>query len=356
MTKTTRLKEVSKVKHKILEKYFRPWATILGSRHSHLVYVDCFAGEGGYKNGEPGSPLITLRSAYILSKKYKLELTLIFVEQNKKRAEQLEKNIMESGFVKDSVHPIVIPGDAQDITEEILKVLPRGIPTFFLIDPYGYPISVPIINEILMKPYTEVFLNLMWFRINMDLNNPKSKQSIDRMFGHSNWMYQSFMEESGDEKRDGFLSYFCDQISSKFYKDFRIGFSPEDDVRGWQKRTKYYLIHFCNHSKAAKLMKQIMWGVSEEEGTFDFSANKQGILFSRSPNKEELDSYIRKQYLGTKHKITFDQLQTELHHLPHIEKHFRSVIKELEKAKLLHIERIVSKKTGIQDRDIIIFD
>ena len=52
-----KLKEVSKAKHWILARYFPAWAKILGSRYNTLLYVDCFAGEGQYAQGEPGSPM-----------------------------------------------------------------------------------------------------------------------------------------------------------------------------------------------------------------------------------------------------------------------------------------------------------
>ena len=43
------LKRVSRIKHIILQNYFPPWASILGSLHRELAYFDCFAGPGEYE-------------------------------------------------------------------------------------------------------------------------------------------------------------------------------------------------------------------------------------------------------------------------------------------------------------------
>ncbi len=73
------LKVVSKAKHRILEKYFPAWATSIGSFHRHLVYVDCFAGEGRYSHDELGSPIITYREGSKLAKTRNIQMTLIYV-------------------------------------------------------------------------------------------------------------------------------------------------------------------------------------------------------------------------------------------------------------------------------------
>lgn len=61
------LKQVSKIKHRILEKYLPPWAIILGSGGTPLCYVDCFAGPGRYRDRDgnelDGSPVIAVRAA-----------------------------------------------------------------------------------------------------------------------------------------------------------------------------------------------------------------------------------------------------------------------------------------------------
>jgi len=60
-------RDQSKVKAKIVGKYFRAWATVIMStmrnRGGRLAYVDLFAGPGQYLDGTPSTPVIVLQSA-----------------------------------------------------------------------------------------------------------------------------------------------------------------------------------------------------------------------------------------------------------------------------------------------------
>ncbi|ADO44691.1 Gp37Gp68 family protein [Hydrogenobacter thermophilus TK-6] len=283
--KEYRLKEVSKAKHIILEKYFPAWARILKSKHQTLIYVDCFAGSGRYSSGEEGSPLIVARKANELIEKDKsMKFYLIFVEKNKKSAQELEKQL--KSYERENVKIFVFNEDSHDFVPELLEKIPKNIPAFFFIDPYGHPLSIPVINKILSMQRKEILLNLMWYAINMHLNNPKAEQTINRMFGNTDWKNQNFIRK---ERENNFVEYFIRQVNAKYNFKFRIRFSPEDKVHGGENRTKYYLIHFANHERAILLMKEVMWTIGDEEGTFDYSASHQEILFSRTPTVEQLE-------------------------------------------------------------------
>jgi len=348
------LKEVSIAKHRILSNYFPTWATILG-QHPNLVYVDCFAGAGKYNENEPGSPLIIFKLGrdLINTKKVK-NLLLIFIEKNKKNAELLQRILDATANSKEGIDYYVYSEDAENITDKLLDAIPTNWPAFFFIDPYGHPLSFPTIRKILEHPRREVFLNLMWFSINRDLNNPKEKEPLNKMFGHSSWQNQSFITEKGDVRENYFLKYVESEIGARFPIHFKIIFGPDDKVKGYN-RTKYYLIHFSNHEKAALTMKQIMHKLGDEEGTFDYSASRQEVLFTRTPQISQLKEYLVSNYCGKGIRISFLQLQIDtISDLPFIEKHYRAAIKEME-GKELEIERIESKKTGIKNKDIIIF-
>ncbi len=278
----------------------------------------------------------------------------MFVEKDEQRAQQLRRNLdTERSHKKVSYR--VFPEDSNYFTRDLLHTIPQNSPVFFFIDPYGHPISIPTINDILQRRHSEIFLNLMWFRINMDLNNPKASERLNQMFGHSNWSKQPFCLKSKKEREEEFLKYFCSQVRSKYHFHFRIRFDPEDKTPGRSKRTKSYLIHFCNHPKAILLMKEVMWKLGDEEGTFDYSASSQGVLFSSTPTVDQLTEYLKKNYLGTGKSVEFMQLRIETYRLPFIEKHYRDTLKRMEFEKLISVDRRVSKKNGIRNGDFINF-
>jgi three-Cys-motif partner protein len=348
------LKRVSRVKHRILARYLPPWARILGSTNSLLTYVDCFAGPGQYEmDGQPveGSPIIAVREAIGLVQRSDVRnLTLYLVDEDPKQIEKLENHLKSLQPYPPSLKVEVACADSRAFVMGMLNKLVRGTPAFFLIDPYGHPLPLPIIRTILQRPRTEVLINLMWFMISRDINNPKVRFRLDELFGNTSWQSQPFVTMHGEEREEAFLTYFKSQLGAKFVLPFRIRFDLED-IRGGR-GTKYYLLHASNHIKAALLMKEAMWPLGDEEGTFDFSGESQGILISRTPTEEQLNRILLQAFAGK--EVSFDNLREQTWELPFIEKYYRAVVKQME-GKEVVVRRITSKKTGIKGDDRILF-
>jgi len=120
----------------------------------------------------------------------------------------------------------------------------------------------------------------------MDLSNPLMKMRMDELFGDDDWSRQTLHAHAWSRTRDKIIEYFKSRLSCRFALPFKIRYDPEDIHGG--SRTKYYLLHVSNHVKAALLMKEIMWPLGDEEGTFDFSGESQGVLISSTPTIDQL--------------------------------------------------------------------
>jgi three-Cys-motif partner protein len=350
------LKQVSRIKHIILQKYLPSWERILGSSNRRLCYFDCYAGPGVYEyQGETveGSPIIAVRAAKeYLSNTRGREITLILVEKDEKRRASLQSELERVQPYGQGLHVHVMAEDVGEFVPKLLDRVPNLAPSFFMVDPYGHPLTVPILNAILKRSQTEALINFMYYRINMDAENPKVQHNLDKMFGDGDWRTQAFLKESGRRREEGFLEYFMSRITASYKLPFRIRFDVEDGVPS--NRTKYYLIHASNHSKAVLLMKEVMWPLGDEEGLFDFSGKKHGLLFSISPQEEELREFLLQQWAGR--EVEFDRLREETWDLPYIEKHYRSVVKELKREGLARITPVTSKTDrGLRGRDRICF-
>jgi hypothetical protein len=132
---------------------------------------------------------------------------------------------------------------------------------------------------------------------------------------------------------------------------FRIGYDPEDKVRG--ERTKYYLLHASNHPSAVLLMKEVMWPLGDEDGTFDFSGESQGVLISRTPKATELRQILLRDFAGK--KMAFDNIREQTWRLPFVEKHYREVIQELRQEGIVSVTPVSSKRSGLRRRDLVGF-
>ena len=191
----------------------------------------------------------------------------------------------------------------------------------------------------------------MWYRINMDLSNPTVQTNVDNLFGDREWREQPFMRQKGIARENGFLDYFVSKLKAKYVLPFRIGYDPEDKVKG--ERTKYYLLHASNHPSAVLLMKEVMWPLGDEDGTFDFSGESQGVLISRTPQANELRQILLREFAGK--DLAFDDIRERTWKLPFVEKHYREVIQTLRAEGIVTVTSISSKKSGLRERDLVRF-
>jgi len=228
----------------------------------------------------------------------------------------------------------------------------KSAPSFFLVDPYGHPLSIPMMNDILALPRSELLINLMWYRINMDMTNDAVAHHVTEMFGDEDWKRQPFMHQHGRRRENGFLAYFCGRLSAQYVRPFRIRYDAHED-RMAGRRTKYYLIHASNSLKAVLLMKDVMWPLGDEEGTFDFSGDSRGVLISQSPQPDELKAILLREFEGQ--HVAFDDIRGKTWSLPFIEKHYRSVLQELRSAGIVKVTAVSSKGKGLAGRDLVRF-
>lgn len=349
------IKRVSRIKHAILQGYLPPWAVILGSTHGRLNYIDCFAGPGRYEfGGQPhdGSPIVALGAGKkFLAEHPTHQLNLFFAERDAASRERLEGALRSEEPFPSGLGVETVAEDSAEFVPRLLRAAASLAPSFFFVDPYGHPLAVPIIRSILSRPRCEALVTLMWFRINMDLANAAVGANVDRLFGDAAWRHQGFVHWAGPKREEAFLNYFISRVGAKFVVPFRIGFDPEDRVVG--NRTKYYLLHASNHIKAALLMKSVMWPLGDEDGTFDYSSQAQGVLISRRPKEAQLRDVLLRRYAGR--DLTFSEIVEQTWELPFLEKHYRSVLKQLRTEGVVSVRPVSSKAAGLRGLDRVAF-
>ena len=350
------LKRVSRIKHHILQKYFFPWQTILGSANPELYYVDCFAGPGIYESEGKlvhGSPLIAVRSAKgFLARNPQRRMKLIFVERDPDQVADLDSALDVFRPFGSNLSVTILPGDVADLADDLAGRVPRNAPAFFLVDPYGHPLPIPFMRDLLARPKTELLVNFMYYRINMDASNPLVQHHVDALFGDRGWRDQPFMEQAGRNREHGMLRLVVDQLSSRYPRLFRICFDQEDGMS--PDRTKYYLIHATNHILGALLIKEAMWGLGDEEGTYEYSGSGRIRMFPQTPSLDDLSDELVRQFRG--HAVTFDEIREVTWNLPYLEKHYRTVIKQLATNGLASWTPVTSKTArGLSGKDLVQF-
>ena len=135
--------------------------------------------------GKPveGSPIIAVREAVkLVHSGHVQSLLLYLVDENLEQVNRLEARLKNLQPYPQNLTVEVSCADSRSTIPNLLASLPQRIPAFFLIDPYGRPLSLPVIRKIQQRQKTEVLINLMWFSINRDLNNPKVESRLNELF------------------------------------------------------------------------------------------------------------------------------------------------------------------------------
>jgi three-Cys-motif partner protein len=349
------LKRVSRIKHHILEKYLPPWQIILGSKFDTLSYWDCYAGPGRYKFENSivdGSPLIALRAAnaYLTANSAK-KMEIKLVERSEAQRNTLELSLKSANISNPRLQLSLFNEVAEDFLPTLLAQSNSKHPSFFMIDPYAHPLTVPIINQIVERPFTEALINFMWWRINLDASHPTEHTRVDDLFGNDSWRQQSFMQASGNDREQGFLDYFLNAINAKFKLKFRIKMDPTDKVAS--SRTKYWLIHATNNVKGALLMKDVMFKLGDLDGTFEYGGRDEQQLPLFTP-EHLLKERLTQKYIGQ--SVSFDGIIEETWDWPFSEKTYRTALKDMRTAGEVKVTPVTSKTSaGLQGQDLVEF-
>ncbi|MQA11512.1 MAG: three-Cys-motif partner protein TcmP [Pseudonocardiaceae bacterium] len=155
------------LKHGILARYPTVFTTMtsVGRVDGRVVYLDGYAGPGRYEpegdaaEGEPGSPLIAIRTAETV-KTWKRTLHCVFVERNRTYADNLRTVLAEDAGPGLSYE--VLDGDVQGHVDHVLSVAGSS-PLFAFLDPFGTALPYAELRHTLLgrdtRLITEVLLN-----------------------------------------------------------------------------------------------------------------------------------------------------------------------------------------------------
>ena len=133
------LRDYQEIKHRILRNFLPPWSAKLGSMARSgsgvIWYVDGFAGEGKYKDGSDGSPLLGLRMAEQIQEANRgYKLACYFVEKSPTRWRSLEE--LAQPFGSDGILVVNQRGEFSSLLTDIEEETRRS-PMLLFVDPFG---------------------------------------------------------------------------------------------------------------------------------------------------------------------------------------------------------------------------
>ncbi len=357
------MREHTKVKLELLEKYLKAWIPILGKYHPRVIYVDGFAGRGQYildagvesKTNE-GSPIRAMRVAQSMKGRVG-EFVALFVEKDRDNYLNLRKTVSNEQSSFPDVKPEVIHGEFASVIGKILDDLDskgqRIAPAFFFIDPFGFGgVPFEMIKRIMSKSRTEVFFTFMSRDINRFVNSPQHSSTLDKLFGCPDWKKIGSFEE--ERKQEGLVNLYRQQLMRagiRYVWPFKVSHTDRRQVF-------YHLLHASNHFKALMIMKTIMYGQGAA-GTFSYFGPNEPVLGKDqvrllSADLSELKAMLMSKFAGL--SVSFIDTMERTWDTRYVEKEYRAALKELKAAGIITVKPVSSRTTGgLAENDIITF-
>ena len=295
----------TRAKHEILRLYLQAWVPILGqSSFPEVVYIDGFAGPGRYSEGEDGSPIIALNAALEQESRIRSEMTFLFVESRKDRADTLRAILSDMDIpprftvtVKGDEAPKsgfeVVVSRFIDERSSYGRNLP---PTFAFIDPFGWEgVPFDIVRRVLSFPSCEVMVTFMYEELNRFIGHPDQEENFNSFFGTEAWHPITSLlvpRERNRQLHDLYVRQLRESAGARYVRSFEM--RNERDV------TDYFLFYATNSLLGLKKMKEAMWRV-DKSGSFRFSDATnplQMVLFGNEPQFDVLRSLVFDRFQG----------------------------------------------------------
>ncbi|ROR46476.1 three-Cys-motif partner protein TcmP [Kitasatospora cineracea] len=185
-------------KHALLSRYIPKFGGMTGSKSGHeVVYLDGYAGEGRYENGDPGSVDTVLRIAADHQAKGLIRWTCFFAERSASSFAHLESLVGE--YCGRGVDARAFHGDVLTLMDDVLAAA-VGRPLFLFLDPCGLGLPFDTLVDILARrrretwPPTELLLNFSMMAVRRiggnsrsDKGNERTSKRLDEVCGGQWW-------------------------------------------------------------------------------------------------------------------------------------------------------------------------
>lgn len=323
----------TRAKHEILRRYLQAWLPILGKYHERIVYIDGFAGPGLYEGGEPGSPVIALKTALDHAQRISGEVVFLFIENDTDRADSLKGQIATLSLPA-SFRCDVESGPCAPILSSLLaRIEATGgslAPTFAFLDPFGYSHTpFDLVARILRNQRCEVLITFMYEEINRFISFEQETAHFDELFGCDRWRQAANLRTSLERQnflRELYRAQLRTVAGARYVHAF--------EMRNANGRVDYFLYFATNSLLGVKKMKEAMWKVDPAGGYrfSDATDPSQAVLFATEPDPRDIERRLHGQFGHA--DVTVERIEEfVVSETPYRETHFKKqVLKPLELA------------------------
>lgn len=312
-------------KHQLLRAYLGGWFPILASWQGRVLYIDCHAGRGRHVTGDEGSPLLALRLLLDHRQRSRIlastQVNFVFFETNADNHRDLMSEVQSLGPMPANIHVYSHQADYEAELRQVIGQMraagSRLAPSFAFVDPYGFTLSMDLLNDLLAFPNCELLVNFMYRYVDLAIHQPSQSANMDALFGTSTWRQLASIDDP-DQRSGATIKLFSSQLRARFATNLYM--------RGANGGLKYVLIHATNHKKGREVMKQALWSVTPD-GSFtalERDSPNQPVLIRPDPDLAPLERALWNQFKGRSVRMVevYDWLQNQVY----LRKHLHTVI------------------------------
>lgn len=358
-------RDQSEVKARVVQKYFDAWANIvIGTTKKYgggkIAYIDLYAGPGRYKDGAASTPLLVLEKA-IENERIRDFLVTYFNDQDENNSSTLKKEISKlPGIEKLKYAPEV---NCSEVGEDAERYFSETsiIPSFTFFDPFGYKgLSLKIVNGVIKDWGCDCVFFFNYNRINAGISNELVSSHINALFGEERANTLRKRVKGANPKlrvemvlED--LSQAIMEMGGKYVLPFRF--------KNNNGNLTHHLVFVSKSFKGYDVMKDIMSRESstEDQGVASFAYSPADetmpFLFEFQRPIDDLKKMLVEEYHGKKLSVN-DIYEQHSVGRPYLRRHYKSVIKELEKNELVTVtdpDKKKRRKGALPDRLLIEF-
>lgn len=250
----------SLTKARIVSKYFKAWAKILGDRARKrgevIQFIDLFAGKGRYDDDSPSTPLLVLQHVIDTPDLHDLFVSH-FNDGDRATAEALEQTIDRlPDREKLRWRPKVSCSEVDDRIAELFesKRLPA---TLTFIDPFGYAgLSARLVRAALKDRGCECIFFFNFNRVNAAIDNACVEEHVKRLFdaADATALRDELAGLNPAQREEAVVTKLAEVIKRKHAQHVLYFRFLNDDAN----RTSHYLVFATKNQVGAKIMKDVM--------------------------------------------------------------------------------------------------
>ncbi len=214
-------------KHDLLKRYLPQFGGMTGaqSHDKRVVYLDGYAGEGRYENGDPASAEIALRVASYLRSGPGLTLECFFCEPQAKSFDRLHEVVQH--HLARGVRAHAHRGEVDGVLDRVIERAVRE-PLFVFLDPCGLVLPQDRLIDVLAhkrpqkRPATELLMNFsmmaVWRlggHVRSPKGNEKSLQRFDDVCGGI-WWREYFADAVASRDKDGAAEDAIEAVAAEY--------------------------------------------------------------------------------------------------------------------------------------------